>query len=818
MHILLHCLWNRPAFLRSVPQNCMHPNTIAAMVHDESDNATLRSESHTSTLFFCSFSRPSLCFSSLLTTKQPHQSELSCSHSAAHVVHENTIHRLKVSLLYQLNAHFFLPLFTPSNSWIETKTELLRERWGGLSRALCCALRVGGSVSFDTGLHDDARVFFLMDHIVRVTVFAFLSAVFAGLTLGVMCADTFTLEIIAESGPMPLCTYASTILPLRKQGHKTLCTLIISNMLCNVLIVQEFNRMFDSAAAASPGGDEGSKGSTFWKFTISTLFIVLFTEIVPMSICKSKHSLRVAAAGSVFVRVAMLITYPIAVPLGKLLDVIVGATENGQIYDKKELRRLMVVHYERQGDKMNLPPSELKLLLAAMDFQESTVGDIMTPMERVTMVDEDEAITPDFVERVWMSGRSRVPVRSSDGQVRHILMAKDLIGFRRFSRSTTVLEVVQTKGRVFALVGERTTLPAMLKFFQDTKIHMAVVFAENEELTEMDASKHSFTLRHKRRDVGLITLEDVVEKLLNDQIYDEYDSYDPIAHDAPSSRAGIKKSRSMTHSFASHMLPEPLQQPRVNFYSYFTHPEASVPLSEAQVWGAAYFLHRAVKAFAMWTPSAIHLLLRECGDMQLVPPKRRKSFDTHDSSNTLDEPCGELKASETSCGELHMALRTNISHEELRDEIDDRYILYQRGVPSEVFTLVLGGRVDLLLGCDCIHSTLRSFEFLGEDALLSLYYTPDCTAVVQRPARIFRIPRSHYDRIFSAVYDHEEQAAHMRCLQANAPMKARGGLETDNLAGALRGQSRHAPSTTSLSTVFRLTQCSCRTSFGATSS
>lgn len=640
------------------------------------------------------------------------------------------------------------------------------------------------AADFEHGFRDDAKVFYVMNHIIRIGIFAFLSAVFAGLTLGVMCADTFTLEIIAESGPMPICTYAATILPLRKQGHKTLCTLIISNMLCNVLIVQEFNKMFDASAAGGINTDtmEDPKGGAgIWKFVVSTLFIVFFTELIPMSICKSKHSLRVAAAGSVFVRVAMLVTYPIAAPLGKILDVIVGATENGQIYDKQELRRLMIIHYERETDVSKMPQTELKLLLAAMDFQESRVADIMTPLDRVTMVEEHELITADFVERVWMSGRSRIPVLSKDKKVRNILMSKDLMGFRRFSENTTVLDVVQSKRRVFAVVGEKTTLPAMLKFFQDTKIHMAVVFAEDdgeegtagataEELAAGDAQKR-IQERAGRRDVGLITLEDVVEKMLNDQIYDEYDRYDPVAAVGTDKFSPVHSSppaltRSTSTMFAYQLGPEPEKPPRVNFYSYFTHPEANVPLTDAQVWGAAYYLSRAVKAFAMWSPATIHYLLSECKDQQFNPVVRKPSQISGSIDNASSEGgfLDDTKGCDTCSGEKHMALRTNIGHENLREEIDEQYILYKRGIPSEYFTLVLGGQIDLLVGCDCFHSTLRSFEFMGEDALFLPFYIPDCTAVVQRPARVYRIHKNAYERIFNAITDQAEQSANTRYI------------------------------------------------------
>lgn len=41
--------------------------------------------------------------------------------------------------------------------------------------------------------------------------------------------------------------------------------------------------------------------------------------------------------------------------------------------------------------------SELNLMLAAMDFQESTVRDVMTPIDEVTYVRASDVITADFL-------------------------------------------------------------------------------------------------------------------------------------------------------------------------------------------------------------------------------------------------------------------------------------------------------------------------------------------------------------------------------------------------------------------------------------
>uniref|UniRef100_A0A7S1PL17 CNNM transmembrane domain-containing protein n=1 Tax=Neobodo designis TaxID=312471 RepID=A0A7S1PL17_NEODS len=88
-----------------------------------------------------------------------------------------------------------------------------------------------------------------------------LSAVFAGLTLGIMAVDTLSLEIIASAGSEPDRTHAQTILPVRRKGHQTLCTLVLGNMWANVMIAQ-----FCADVNPEGGGGEEEGGSGMQDF------------------------------------------------------------------------------------------------------------------------------------------------------------------------------------------------------------------------------------------------------------------------------------------------------------------------------------------------------------------------------------------------------------------------------------------------------------------------------------------------------------------------------------------------------------------------
>ncbi|GET87721.1 hypothetical protein, conserved [Leishmania tarentolae] len=659
----------------------------------------------------------------------------------------------------------------------------------------------------DDGRKQTKRVYTLLDHSVRICMYAFLSAVFAGLTLGVMCANTFTLEIIAESGPSPDCKYAATLLPLRKQGHKTLSTLIISNMLCNVLIVQEFSDAFDVVEAIRTRGAithvVDDSGSGIWKFIGSTLVIVLFAEILPMSICRSKYSLRVAAAGSIFVNVAMILTYPLSATLGWLLDILVGSEETGQLYDKKELRKLMVMHYERKGDdNAHMAKSELKLLLAAMDFHERKVRDIMTPIEKTTYVRDTDLITPDFLEMLWKSGRSRVPVESAPGVFESILVVKDLMTVTtslEFS-PLTVEQVVKAKDRLFAMVCAATSLPSMLKFFLEGQTHMAVVFEEDANISGAaspaimsdfeSGAMESLVRRNfpstRPKIVGIVTMEDVVEELLASEIYDEYDRYDPMEHEPRYAAVNIPGNDRYSNTL--HLPSEPETPPRVNFYSYFTHPTESIPLTESQVWAVAYYLNRTVPCFYNWQPPYIKLLLDECKDLQLCAVTSSQLNDTSDM--LLNTPPDEMREinSTSSLQTAGLQLRLPRSQffkgghtEFLSAARDPSYILYSSGIRTERLLLVLGGSVELLVGPEAFRAKLQSFNYIGEEALTTPFFVPDYSAIVTTAARVYSISKVLFDKYHYYQYANYQRSSGARILSPTFPGLLRASASRQGL-------------------------------------
>ena len=187
------------------------------------------------------------------------------------------------------------------------------------------------------------------------------AAVFSGLTLAVMSQDVGQLKIIMEAGSPRDRRYAARILTVRKDGNLLLCTLLWGNMLVNSLL---------SVTMAGLGGE-------LVGVLVSTPLLVLFGEILPQSVC-SRYGLRVGSFFTPFLRIMILIMYPISKPISLALDHFLGE-EIGTLYSKKEMQSLLQMHVATNM----LHPREAAIMSGAITFREKLVRDVATPADRM---------------------------------------------------------------------------------------------------------------------------------------------------------------------------------------------------------------------------------------------------------------------------------------------------------------------------------------------------------------------------------------------------------------------------------------------------
>lgn len=336
---------------------------------------------------------------------------------------------------------------------------------------------------------------------------------FAGLTIALMGQDEIYLQVLAESGECKERAHAAKVLKLLKRGkHWVLVTLLLGNVITNETLPIVLDRSLG-------GGWPAVLGSTVLIGTSSledgiavgkqpaNRITVIFGEIAPQSVCV-RYGLPIGSYLAPLVLVLMYILAPIAWPTAALLDWLLGE-DHGTTYKKTGLKTLVRLHKtigESPDDR--LEDDEVTIISAVLDLKEKPIGDIMTPMENVLTMSADEILDEDKMADIIKAGYSRIPVHEpgNDQNFLGMLLVKMLLSYDP--------EDCKSVGE-FALATLPETKPHtsclnMINFFQEGKSHMVLVSeypGENREI------------------MGVVTLEDVIEELIGEEIVDESDVY-----------------------------------------------------------------------------------------------------------------------------------------------------------------------------------------------------------------------------------------------------------------------------------------------------
>ncbi|XP_031382153.1 DUF21 domain-containing protein At2g14520-like [Punica granatum] len=411
-------------------------------------------------------------------------------------------------------------------------------------------------------------------HILIIVLLVMFAGMMSGLTLGLMSLSLVDLEVLAKSGTPRDRKYAAKILPVVKNQHLLLCTLLI----CNAAAMEALPIFLDSLVIA------------WGAILISVTLILLFGEIIPQSVC-SRYGLAIGATMAPVVRVLVWICFPVAYPISKLLDFLLG---HGHValFRRAELKTLVNLHGNEAGKGGELTHDETTIIAGALELTEKTASDAMTPISDTFAIDINAKLDRELLNTILEKGHSRVPV--------YYEQSTNIIGLVLVKNLLTVhpedeVPVKNVTIRRIPRVPETMPLYDILNEFQKGHSHMAVVVRQSSKTQENSANNsnndstvrdvkvdvdgerplHEKILKTKRslqkwksfptggnnadrgntprskkwtnymyadileidgkplpklpeeeEAVGIITMEDVIEELLQEEIFDETDHHD----------------------------------------------------------------------------------------------------------------------------------------------------------------------------------------------------------------------------------------------------------------------------------------------------
>lgn len=361
----------------------------------------------------------------------------------------------------------------------------------------------------DSFSNDSSRVALACSAIVILLA---LSAVSSGLNLGLLSLDLNELAVISSCGSQREKKYAKVITPLRKRGNYLLASLLLGNVLVNSTLTVIMESMTSGLVAVIG----------------STIAIVILGEIVPQAIC-ARNGLAIGARTIYLTYAMMAITTPISYPIAKILDYALGE-EQGNVYDRERLMEFIRI----TGHHTQLEADEVAIISGALKLKKIKVDQVMTCIEDVFMLPMDCQLDRDTIRMIIEKGYSRIPVYDFGDrtQIRGLILAKDLALLDPHDR-TPIVQVLTYCKHPLIFIEDDAGLDVALNEFKTGKSHLAIVrrICDNGERDKFYQS------------IGVVTLEDVIEEVLQTEINDETDML------SDNRRKSLRKNAQVTPMF-----------------------------------------------------------------------------------------------------------------------------------------------------------------------------------------------------------------------------------------------------------------------------
>lgn len=265
--------------------------------------------------------------------------------------------------------------------------------------------------------------------IVNVCIIVFctlLSGMMSGLNLAYFSLDVTSISSLAMGTNSTQASRAKRILLVLQHPHWLLVTILLMNALGAESLPLALDDMVGPAVA----------------IPVSVLLVLFFGEIIPQSIFIN-NAIPVCAFFSFIIYAFMILTAPISLPIGLFLDKVVGHRD-GMFYRRRELREFITLQaqpfingepeWTESEDSFEdvggvLDKREIKLMMGALSLSETQVRSAMkTHIEDAICVNMEGRVTKDMIERVFLCGKSRIPVFTETRECcTHYLLSKTLV-------------------------------------------------------------------------------------------------------------------------------------------------------------------------------------------------------------------------------------------------------------------------------------------------------------------------------------------------------------------------------------------------------
>ncbi len=319
--------------------------------------------------------------------------------------------------------------------------------------------------------------------VVAIIVLVALSAFFSSMETAINSCSRARLQNMKEKEVKG----SSTAIKFLDEYDKTITTLLIGNNIVNIG-ASSIATIFCTKLLGSYGAAV-STGAL-------TLIILTFGEIIPKCYAK-ENSEKLATKFSAVVYFLMVILTPLSalfIKINSLAMRLSGSGEDTPSVTEDELKYI-IESIEEEGV---LEEAESEMVQSALEFDEKTVLEILTPRVDVISIDIDDSAEDN--QKIILAERySRIPVyKDSIDNIVGILHTRDYLEAMSRGENADIEKLMTPPFFVY----KTRKLSALLSDFKRKRTHIAIVADEYGGM------------------LGIVTMEDLLEELVG-EIWDE---------------------------------------------------------------------------------------------------------------------------------------------------------------------------------------------------------------------------------------------------------------------------------------------------------
>lgn len=440
-------------------------------------------------------------------------------------------------------------------------------------------------------------------------------ALAAGMTVGLLSLDTLKLQIKLEVGTPEEKESAKKILPVLSNHHLLLCTLLLFNAAANESLPIFLDAIVPAWAAV----------------VLSVTLVLLCGEIIPSALFTGPNQLYIAGKFTTLVYILEFLFYPIAYPMSKVLDKLLGSGEDDDDFGREEISALVKIilrnrisaklkranssiihfnenhkhenkinnkfvnkdlllisnvdskliacddnnplhlklnrslshslsengfsnsidystHYSTQNNSTDLTHNEVNVITGVLSLSKILIRNVCIPMSKVNMLSSDQVLDKATIALIDKVGHSRLPVfKTSD--------SSNIMGYLLVKRLITInpeenIPLLQATALIEpAVVGASMSLLDVLNILQRGHVHMALV--SEDPVMLLKAIRSQVPPSPSCAPIGVVTVEDVFEAMLQTQINDEEDGDGDDCYRVQEKESASVALRTLSSSFMS---------------------------------------------------------------------------------------------------------------------------------------------------------------------------------------------------------------------------------------------------------------------------